>query len=955
MRTAQHPLTSWIAEQIGDGDLVVVTTSAKAAAAQRSAVLRAVGAVGGVEFVAARGLAEAVLRRAGAVSPLRAPEPLEEREALRAALAAVPGPVSRYAARFPAALQLLLGTIKELERAGWPEPDDPLEPRGAHVRALGERLHAHPASAARASRWTLLRRATVAAPQLAPGSLRVCLAGHAEPEGDLRLLLDALRAADVPMATSPLTTQAPARRAYRTTAHPGEELRVAAADCLRRFDEGTPWDAMVIAAPRLGPYAPLVREAFAAEGVPVATIAETPLLREPRAALALHLARLLFDSAPRTSWLAVAGSPLLRKPLPAAEVQRLERVSREHLLIGRGAGARAALQRLKHAPRARSLLRKLLDEAQAFLDPVPIESCVVALRATLDRLTLAPADERDVDVQERLAEVLHVLPAAADGPVSGARLLREFEDLLRTRGVPIADPGGVHLVEYRDALSFPAATLDLIGLAADQQPSPPPADLFLSNADRRRLPGVADRETTRLRERLLLSRLLRHPIAELTLSRPRTTAGGIAVGPSLALQHVERELGGLPAITELPTHPFDRAARRVAAGSCPRDRALVHLTLANAGDDALIAAAGAAAAPTLAITAALERFDAGDRRRDGFVGAALGRELLQQTFSVSSFDSLGTCPQQFLFRGALRIKALPPEPDPTRLPHNRLGSLVHDVLHRVYQSVADELRQGALPSLLTPRVKEHAATLLRAAMADEAAHIRREFPALFELRCEQWIAALHEVIAFDVERLQLEHSRIHALEHEVNGEVRAARPGAMPVAVRLRGRIDRIDKRSGGGVRVIDYKTGNPDASVKANDILRGRRLQLPVYAMLLEATAERTDELEVLSVRPAAHDSDRVGPQVALRETERFLRGSFRQGLEETLATLGELIGEGNFGMVHDSEVCRWCDFRLACRRLHPPSVERVRGDASPARQRFVQLSEKSTRAPLLAPEAAP
>jgi len=49
-------------------------------------------------------------------------------------------------------------------------------------------------------------------------------------------------------------------------------------------------------------------------------------------------------------------------------------------------------------------------------------------------------------------------------------------------------------------------------------------------------------------------------------------------------------------------------------------------------------------------------------------------------------------------------------------------------------------------------------------------------------------------------------------------------------ALLIRGVIDRVDRNTSGQLRVIDYKTGS--SHLTANDLMDGRRLQLPIYAL---------------------------------------------------------------------------------------------------------------------------
>jgi RecB family exonuclease len=52
-------------------------------------------------------------------------------------------------------------------------------------------------------------------------------------------------------------------------------------------------------------------------------------------------------------------------------------------------------------------------------------------------------------------------------------------------------------------------------------------------------------------------------------------------------------------------------------------------------------------------------------------------------------------------------------------------------------------------------------------------------------------------------------------------------------SILLRGVVDRVDRNPNGGLRIIDYKTGSSHLS--RQDLVLGRRLQLPIYALAAE------------------------------------------------------------------------------------------------------------------------
>ena len=81
------------------------------------------------------------------------------------------------------------------------------------------------------------------------------------------------------------------------------------------------------------------------------------------------------------------------------------------------------------------------------------------------------------------------------------------------------------------------------------------------------------------------------------------------------------------------------------------------------------------------------------------------------------------------------------------------------------------------------------------------------------------------------------------------------------------------------------------------------------------------------------------------------FLDGRFSDALRETLRVLADVRARGTFVPSMDADrVCRFCDFRAACRRLHPPSRERIWNSERGEVQRYLGLRGKSMYAPFLA-----
>jgi hypothetical protein len=145
--------------------------------------------------------------------------------------------------------------------------------------------------------------------------------------------------------------------------------------------------------------------------------------------------------------------------------------------------------------------------------------------------------------------------------------------------------------------------------------------------------------------------------------------------------------------------------------------------------------------------------------------------------------------------------------------------------------------------------------------------------------------------------------------------------------VRLRGRVDRIDRTPDGAKAwVIDYKTGGAwDIKGMEDDPLRGgTKLQLPVY---LAAVSDAEDATALYWFITQRGDFTRVDYQPSAEKDERF---------QATLRAIVEGIRAGAFPAVPKEEDefrnrfdnCGFCDFDRICSRRRDLEFEAKRED---------------------------
>jgi hypothetical protein len=155
-------------------------------------------------------------------------------------------------------------------------------------------------------------------------------------------------------------------------------------------------------------------------------------------------------------------------------------------------------------------------------------------------------------------------------------------------------------------------------------------------------------------------------------------------------------------------------------------------------------------------------------------------------------------------------------------------------------------------------------------------------------------------------------------------------------AIAVRGKFDRLLEGDDGPI-VADYKFSSKlERRMDSALMLKGQTLQVPLY----RAMAGPHAKVELLGVHPDLDPaSEEARPQFA-GFADPQLEGSFRQ----TLRVLADLHRDGCYPFRSDKH-CEWCDYQQACRRHHPPSVERAQQFADA--RAYHGLDDKSTKRP--------
>jgi ATP-dependent helicase/nuclease subunit B len=187
-------------------------------------------------------------------------------------------------------------------------------------------------------------------------------------------------------------------------------------------------------------------------------------------------------------------------------------------------------------------------------------------------------------------------------------------------------------------------------------------------------------------------------------------------------------------------------------------------------------------------------------------------------WSCSRLESYATCPYMFFISTALKLE--PSSQPQFGLDAAQLGSLLHQILELTYRR-ADR-----------PNDPESVLTALDVVSEEVFACAPTQFGFRPSPLWDYEKAQLYEKLRFTVQALAEDGGWM-----PIAYELKFGIDGEPPLEIKfddtrilIHGVIDRVDQNTRRKLRVIDYKSGG--SHLDSKDLIAGRRLQLPIYAL---------------------------------------------------------------------------------------------------------------------------
>jgi len=734
---------------------------------------------------------------------------------------------------------------------------------------------------------------------------------------------------------------------------------------------GYRFDQIGVVARTLDPYLSALQPIFDRHRIPFTTTAGRTLIQEPLCKALLQLAALPINDFYRTAVLDVVTSPFyaasaisqdydrsaayrpeqwkmvvqaLQITHGIEEWKRLEKCSLSALELDEE--SEEAVGSLNIAPDVIALLWQTVSELLATCAALPGRGTIGPLVEALQRLVAQQlrrpeeGDERERDPQSlRLASSWHVIDHTLSSlceldAIGEALTWAEFVELLTyaferaTAPLQPASHQGVMLLDAMTARGLPFKALFVLGLNEKVFPRYIREDAFLRDRHRRVLETtlgfkIDEKLSGYEEEALLFSLLCQAATSRLYLSFQRADNAGRMLASSPFLTEGAQQWG-LEArkVEAIPRRVSDRMAQRPTMGQFLPPADLAQWMAMNGRDPAdLLEATGRDANLFRHAVEALDRIEDDQPVLTAFDGLIGPLEMhwsrvVQQGIAPTPLERYARCPFRYFSADVLKLEPIrlpiSPEPD-ARL----LGTLCHAALRRCYELL---LPAGWPANPVTDDTIDWCIETAVEQAAGECETLQRTgHYLLWELAKAQIVDLI--TAAVDADTLAQADEPFTPIAFEVDAQGVVAEVPGWPVPLKVRGRIDRVDRhRESGALRIIDYKlkTGTAIKSEDRNLLqaaVRGYRLQPPLYAQL--SVPDHGTPAQVQFIFLAPHWPIPVARSMFDATTWSSESGAL---LRKTLGLLVDGVRNGRFFILPDS-YCQTCEYRIACRREHAPT----------------------------------
>jgi ATP-dependent helicase/DNAse subunit B len=278
----------------------------------------------------------------------------------------------------------------------------------------------------------------------------------------------------------------------------------------------------------------------------------------------------------------------------------------------------------------------------------------------------------------------------------------------------------------------------------------------------------------------------------------------------------------------------------------------------------------------------------------------------EKRMSAGKLETLARCPYSYFLKEVLRVRPIEEvsyDANKWLDPATR-GSLLHSIFETFYKEITQQ------------NVKPTYSIHYEKIMAIAVNLIEKEKEILPPPNDRVYQRELNDMLAccdIFLKEEEIHGEQYNSLHFEYSFGIGESEPAIITLPsgeVKISGIIDRVDQTQDGRYHIIDYKTGSTYGYAKNEAFKGGRQLQHMIYALAIE---------QHLNLGEGAVEESSYYFPTMKGMAQRFTRkqdAALRTNGLDILQKLIDVIKHGHFEMTDDENDCKFCEFKLVCRR---------------------------------------
>ncbi|MEH7012302.1 PD-(D/E)XK nuclease family protein [Neobacillus niacini] len=278
----------------------------------------------------------------------------------------------------------------------------------------------------------------------------------------------------------------------------------------------------------------------------------------------------------------------------------------------------------------------------------------------------------------------------------------------------------------------------------------------------------------------------------------------------------------------------------------------------------------------------------------------------EKTMSAGKLESLARCPYSYFLKEVLRVRPIEEvsyDANKWLDPATR-GSLLHSIFETFYKEMTQQNVKPAY-AIHYEKIMEIAVNL-----------IEKEKEILPPPNDRVYQREMNDILAccdIFLKEEEVHGEQYNPLHFEYSFGIGDQEPAIITLPsgeVKISGIIDRVDQSLDGRYHIIDYKTGSTYGYEKNKAFKGGRQLQHMIYALAIE---------QHLNLGEGAVEESSYYFPTMKGLAQRFTRkqdAALRTNGLDILQKLIDVIKHGHFEMTEDENDCKFCEYKLVCRR---------------------------------------